>query len=158
MASYLHAGLTLPRVAADQYAGSGPTFPLDQAQAGDLLFFASDVLKPATIYHVAMYVGGGDVLDAPHTGANVGTQQLWTTDLLPLVVRPAAGVTLPLQSGATGWSVTQLQQALNRHGAGVTVDGGYGAETQTAVAAWQQAHRLAANGVVRLKTWLSLGR
>ncbi|HVY08694.1 MAG TPA: peptidoglycan-binding protein [Mycobacteriales bacterium] len=158
MRSYLHAGLTLPRVAADQYAGSGPTFPLDQAQAGDLLFFASDVLKPTTIYHVAMYVGDGQVLDAPHTGANVGTQQLWTTDLLPLVVRPAAGVTLPLQSGATGWSVTQLQQALNRHGAHVSVDGGYGEETQAAVAAWQQAHKLSATGVVRLKTWLSLGR
>jgi cell wall-associated NlpC family hydrolase len=156
MTSYLHAGLTLPRVAADQYAGSGPTVPLDQAQAGDLLFFASDVLKPATIYHVAMYLGGGDVLDAPHTGANVEIRKLWTTNLLPLVVRPVAGLTLPLQSGATGWSVTQLQQMLNRHGAKLRVDGGYGPETLAAVQAWQQAHDLAATGVVRLKTWLSL--
>jgi cell wall-associated NlpC family hydrolase len=156
MTSYLHAGLTLPRVAADQYAGSGPTVPLDQAQAGDLLFFASDVLQPTTNYHVAMYVGGGDVLDAPHTGATVAIKQLWTTDLLPLVVRPVAGLTLPLQSGATGWSVTQLQQMLNRHGAKLTVDGGYGPDTQAAVQAWQQAHDLAATGVVQLKTWLSL--
>ncbi|HVT66025.1 MAG TPA: peptidoglycan-binding protein [Mycobacteriales bacterium] len=156
MRSYLHAGLTLPRVAADQYAGSGPTVPLDQAQAGDLLFFASDVLQPSSIYHVAMYIGGGEVLDAPHTGANVGTQKLWTTDLLPVVVRPVAGLTLPLQSGATGWSVTQLQQMLNRHGARLPVDGGYGPDTQAAVQAWQQAHDLAATGVVRLKTWLSL--
>jgi len=156
MRSYLHAGLTLPRVAADQYAGSGPTLPLDQAQAGDLLFFASDVLAPTTIYHVAMYVGGGDVLDAPHTGANVGIKQLWTTDLLPTVVRPVAGLTLPLQAGATGWSVTQLQQMLNRHGAALTVDGGFGPSTTAAVQAWQQAHDLAATGVVRLKTWLSL--
>jgi cell wall-associated NlpC family hydrolase len=156
MASYLHAGLTLPRVAADQYAGSGPTVPLDQAQAGDLLFFASDVLAPTTVYHVAMYLGGGDVLDAPHTGASVGIKKLWTTDLLPVVARPAAGLTLPLQSGATGWSVTQLQQMLNRHGAELTVDGGYGPSTAAAVQAWQQAHDLAANGVVRLKTWLSL--
>lgn len=158
MASYLHAGLTLPRVAADQYAGSGPTVPLDQAQAGDLLFFASDVTKPATIYHVAMYVGGGQVLDAPHTGANVGVQQLWTTDLLPLVVRPVAALTLPLRSGTTGWSVTQLQQALNRRGAQLTVDGGYGPATEAAVRAWQQAHQLAVTGIVKLKTWLTLGR
>ncbi|HVV75195.1 MAG TPA: peptidoglycan-binding protein [Mycobacteriales bacterium] len=157
MRSYLHAGLTLPRVAADQYASSGPTYPLDQAQAGDLLFFASDVLQPATIYHVAMYLGGGQVLDAPHTGANVGIQPLWTTDLLPLVVRPAAGVTLPVQTGTTGWTVTQLQQALNRHGAHLAVDGGYGPATQTAVQVWQGAHQIAADGVVRLKTWLSLG-
>lgn len=156
MASYLHAGLTLPRVAADQYAASGPTFPLDQAQAGDLLFFASDVTKPATIYHVAMYVGGGQVLDAPHTGATVGMRQLWTTDLLPVVVRPVAGLILPLRAGATGWSVTQLQQALNRAGAELTVDGGYGPATKAAVQAWQQAHQLTASGVVRLSTWLSL--
>jgi hypothetical protein len=156
MASYLHAGLTLPRVAADQYAGSGPSFPLDQAQAGDLLFFASDVTQPATIYHVAMYVGGGVVLDAPHTGANVREQQLWTTDLLPVVVRPAAGLTFPLQPGASGWSVTQLQEALNRHGAQLTVDGGYGPATQSAVQAWQQAHNLPVTGVVTLKTWLTL--
>jgi cell wall-associated NlpC family hydrolase len=156
MTSYLHAGLTLPRVAADQYAGSGPTVPLDQAQAGDLLFFASDVLIPTTIYHVSMYIGGGEVLDAPHTGANVEIKKLWTTNLLPLVVRPAAGLTLPLQPGATGWSVTQLQQMLNRRGAKLAVDGGYGPETQAAVQAWQQAHDLAATGIVRLKTWLSL--
>lgn len=157
MASYLHAGLTLPRVAADQYAGSGPTYSLDQAQAGDLLFFASDVTQPSTIYHVAMYVGGGQVLDAPHTGASVEERQLWTTDLLPLVVRPAAGLTFPLQPGASGWSVTQLQQALNRHGAQLTVDGGYGPATQSAVQAWQRAHNLAATGIVKLKTWLTLG-
>jgi cell wall-associated NlpC family hydrolase len=156
MTAYEHAGLTLPRVAANQYTGSGPTFPLDQAQAGDLLFFASDVTKPATIYHVAMYIGGGEVLDAPHTGANVETSPLWTTDLLPNVVRPAAGLTLPLRSGATGWSVLQLQQALNRLGASLTVDGGYGPATKAAVKAWQEAHQLAATGVVRLATWLSL--
>ncbi|HVW81486.1 MAG TPA: peptidoglycan-binding protein [Mycobacteriales bacterium] len=156
MASYLHAGLTLPRVAADQYAGSGPTIPLDQAQAGDLLFFASDVTKPATIYHVAMYLGGGQVLDAPHTGTTVQIRQLWTTDLLPVVARPAAGLTLPLRAGTTGWSVTQLQQMLDRLGANLTVDGGFGPATKAAVKSWQQQHGLAATGVVRLATWLSL--
>jgi peptidoglycan hydrolase-like protein with peptidoglycan-binding domain len=121
------------------------------------LFFAGDVTKPATIYHVAMYLGGGEVLDAPHTGADVEVTQLWTTDLLPHVVRPVAALTLPLRPGATGWTVAQLQQALNRHGANLTVDGGYGPATQAAVQAWQQQHGLAADGVVRLRTWLTLG-
>jgi cell wall-associated NlpC family hydrolase len=156
MISYEHAGLTLPRVAADQYAGSGPTIPLDQAQAGDLLFYATDVLKPATIYHVAMYVGGGQLLDAPHTGAKVGTRALSTTDLLPLVVRPVSGLTCPRPSPATGWSVTQLQQALVRAGQQLTVDGGYGKSTKAAVKAWQAAHNLKPSGVVGLGTWLSL--
>ncbi|HWA65688.1 MAG TPA: peptidoglycan-binding protein [Mycobacteriales bacterium] len=156
MTSYLHAGLTLPRVAASQYTGSGPTVPLNDAQAGDLLFFASDVTQPETIYHVAMYLGGGQVLDAPHTGATVSIRPLWTTDLLPTAVRPSAGLTLPLRRGATGWPVLQLQQMLNRLGAKLTVDGGFGAATRAAVKAWQQAHQLAPTGVVRLPTWLSL--
>jgi cell wall-associated NlpC family hydrolase len=156
MIAYQHAGLTLPRVAADQFTGSGPTVPLDQAQAGDLLFYATDVLKPATIYHVAMYVGDGQLLDAPHTGAKVGTRPLSTTDLLPLVVRPVSGLTLPLRRGATGWSVTQLQQALVRAGQQLSVDGGYGKSTKAAVQAWQAAHNLKPSGVVGLGTWLSL--
>jgi cell wall-associated NlpC family hydrolase len=156
MASYLDAGLTLPRIAADQFADSGPTVALNDAQAGDLLFFASDVTKPATVYHVAMYLGRGKVLDAPHTGVTVAIRPLWTTDLLPTVVRPSAGLTLPLRAGATGWSVTQLQQVLDRLGAELTVDGGFGAATKAAVEAWQQAHQLAPTGVVRLATWLSL--
>jgi cell wall-associated NlpC family hydrolase len=156
LTSFEHAGLTLPRVAADQYAGSGPTFPLDQAQAGDLLFFASDVTQPTTIYHVAMYVGAGQILDAPYTGANVGVRPLWSTDLLPLVVRPTAGLVLPMRMGATGWSVTQLQEALVRAGQQVPVDGGFGATTKAAVKALQTANQLTASGVVGVKTWLAL--
>jgi hypothetical protein len=157
MTAYLHAGITIPRVAAAQYSGSGPTVPLNEARQGDLLFYASDVTKPATIYHVVMYVGGGNVLDAPHTGAKVGVRPLWTTDLLPVAVRPVAGLVLPVRSGATGWTVSQLQQALNRHGAALTVDGGYGPATQAAVQTWQSRHQLKPTGVVRVSTWLTLG-
>jgi peptidoglycan DL-endopeptidase CwlO len=157
MTSYLHAGLSLPRVAADQYASSGPTVPLNQAQAGDLLFYASDVTKATTIYHVVMYVGHGDILDAPHTGADVAIQPLWTTDLLPRAVRPVAALTLPVKSGASGYTVSQLQQDLNRHGAQLTVDGGFGASTAKAVKTWQAKKQLKANGVVDVDTWLTLG-
>jgi cell wall-associated NlpC family hydrolase len=157
MTSFLHAGLSLPRVAADQYAAGGPTVPLNQAQAGDLLFYASDVTKPTTIYHVVMYVGHGNILDAPHTGADVAIQPLWTTDLLPLAVRPVAALTLPVKSGASGYTVSQLQQDLNRHGAQLTVDGGFGASTAKAVKSWQAKKQLKANGVVDVDTWLTLG-
>ena len=60
--------------------------------------------KPSTVYHVAMYVGGGRLLDSPQTGENVQIDPLWTTDLLPLVVRPVAGLTLPVKLGASGWT------------------------------------------------------
>jgi peptidoglycan hydrolase-like protein with peptidoglycan-binding domain len=157
MTSYLHAGLTVPRVAADQYATGGTRVSLADAQQGDLLFYASDVSKPSTVYHVVMYVGHGKVLSAPYTGTDVQSQPLWTTDLLPKVVRPTAELTLPLKSGATGWSVTQLQLALDRHGDTLTADGGFGPATKAAVEAWQTKHKLTANGVVTIATWLTLG-
>jgi cell wall-associated NlpC family hydrolase len=47
-----------------QYA-SNPHVPKDQAQPGDLVFFYSP------ISHVGMYIGGGMMIDAPHTGALV---------------------------------------------------------------------------------------
>jgi peptidoglycan hydrolase-like protein with peptidoglycan-binding domain len=156
MASYLHSGLTLPRVAADQYA-SAPTVPLDQAQQGDLLFYASDLTDPSTIYHVVMYAGGGDIIDAPYTGAFVGTRPLWTRNLLPVAVRPVTQLTLPLRPGQSGWAVGQLQQELNRHGAGLSVDGGYGPSTLDAVKAWKVAHKLRASGLVNRSTWLTFG-
>jgi cell wall-associated NlpC family hydrolase len=156
MKAFLHAGLTIPRTAAEQYAGAGKYVPLNQAKQGDLLFYASDVTKPSTVYHVAMYVGGGQLLDAPQTGEDVQITPMWTTDLLPVVVRPVATLKLPVKLGATGSTVTQLQQDLNRHGAALTVDGGFGPATDTAVRAWQQAHKLTPNGIVDVATWLSL--
>jgi len=157
MTAYEHAGLTIPRVAAAQYAGAGQPVPLDHARQGDLLFYAADLTMPSTVYHVVMYVGGGRILQAPHTGADVGTAALSTADLLPVAIRPVGGLVLPIKPGATGWSVSQLQQALNRHGDGLTVDGGYGPATEGAVKSWQHAHRLRANGVVRTPMWLTLG-
>jgi peptidoglycan hydrolase-like protein with peptidoglycan-binding domain len=104
-----------------------------------------------------MYMGGGQIIDSPQTGENVQIQQMWTTDLLPIAIRPVASLVLPLHPGASGATVTQLQQALNRHGSTLTVDGGYGPSTETAVKAWQKAHKLTANGVVHVPTWLTLG-
>jgi peptidoglycan hydrolase-like protein with peptidoglycan-binding domain len=155
MAAYRSAAITTPRVASDQY-GVGVAVPLDQVRQGDLLFYAMDLTKPATIYHVVMYDGSGTILDAPYTGAYVGTRPLWTQNLLPVAWRPTAQLALPAKPGSTGWTVAQLQQALDRGGAKLVVDGGYGPATATAVTAWQRAHRLPATGVVDVSTWLTL--
>jgi peptidoglycan hydrolase-like protein with peptidoglycan-binding domain len=155
MTSYRNAGITTPRVAADQY-GFGTSVPLNQVRQGDLLFYAMDLTKPATIYHVVMYVGAGKVIDAPYTGAFVGTRSLWTSNLLPVAWRPTGLLALPARPGTTGWTVSQLQAALNRGGAKLTVDGGYGPATAAAVKAWQTAHRLTVTGVTDLATWLTL--
>ena len=90
------------------------------------------------------------------TGAFVGTRPLWTQNLLPVAWRPSGLLVLPAKPGATGWTVSQLQAALNRGGAKLTVDGGYGPATTAAVKAWQTAHKLSATGVTDLATWLTL--
>ena len=156
LTAYLRAGITLPRLAADQY-GAGQVVPLNLARPGDLLFYADDLTRPSTIHHEVMYLGGGKIIDAPYTGAFVGVRPLWTRGLLPVATRPAAPVELPVRPGAKGWTVTQLQLALNRHGSEITVDGGYGPSTLAAVKAWKQAHELGTSGFVGRATWLSLG-
>jgi cell wall-associated NlpC family hydrolase len=65
--SYAQAGVTLPRTSRAQYAGL-PHVALSDLQPGDLVFYATNTANPATIHHVAMYLGAGLVIHAPHTG------------------------------------------------------------------------------------------
>jgi peptidoglycan hydrolase-like protein with peptidoglycan-binding domain len=53
-------------------------------------------------------------------------------------------------------TVRSLQYLLNAHGARLAVNGTFGATTKAAVAKFQRAHHLTADGVVRAKTWLAL--
>ena len=66
---YAHYGLYLPRDAADQRHAGTPV-ALAKIQPGDLLFFAGPGGK-GLVHHVAIYVGGGRVIDSPYTGASV---------------------------------------------------------------------------------------
>jgi cell wall-associated NlpC family hydrolase len=84
--AYRHAGITLPRVAADQY-NAGPHPSLAHLLPGDLLFWATNTSSPATIHHVTMYLGGGLMIAAPHTGTVVQIQ--------PVYVREFIGATRP---------------------------------------------------------------
>jgi cell wall-associated NlpC family hydrolase len=68
--AWAQAGIPINRVAADQY-NDGPHLPRNQLQPGDLLFFATNPSDPATIHHVALYLGGGQMIHAPHTGDHV---------------------------------------------------------------------------------------
>jgi cell wall-associated NlpC family hydrolase len=68
--SFAQAGITMPRVAADQ-ALAGPAVPVSQLQPGDLLFYHTDPTAPAYISHVAMYLGNGWMIQAPEPGLDV---------------------------------------------------------------------------------------
>ena len=87
MGAWQAAGVPLPRLAAAQY-NAGAHLPLAEAARGDLVFWATNPADPSTIYHVGIYVGGGQVLHAPRPGAVVGTEPLWPSGLVPTVTRP----------------------------------------------------------------------
>jgi cell wall-associated NlpC family hydrolase len=65
--SYAKGGITLPHSSRVQYTYGKPV-AYGQWKVGDLLFFGSSA---ASIHHVAMYVGNGDIVQAPTTGVPV---------------------------------------------------------------------------------------
>ena len=78
MESWLAAGVQIERTAADQY-DSLPHVSLDALEPGDLLFY--DYGEGIT--HVAIYVGNGMAIHAPHTGTVVQYGQI--NNIGPLV-------------------------------------------------------------------------
>ncbi len=87
-AAYAAAGIRIARTTY-QWQQDGPEVPLSQIQPGDLLFSAGSDGTPASPGHVVMYLGGGQVIQAPQTGEDV---QINTLDLATVVVatRPAS--------------------------------------------------------------------
>jgi peptidoglycan DL-endopeptidase CwlO len=62
-AAWAAAGVAIPRDSYEQWAAL-PHVPLSDLEPGDLLFYNA-------IGHVAIYVGDGDIIDAPQTGMDV---------------------------------------------------------------------------------------
>jgi cell wall-associated NlpC family hydrolase len=102
MVAYAQVGIPLEHNAAAQWAETDaaqvPGTGTAGLEPGDLLFWATDPADPSTIEHVAIYVGDGEVVDAPHTGTVVQVQAWWpsgyfgATRPLALVGQPASTV------------------------------------------------------------------
>ncbi|MCY7394960.1 MAG: C40 family peptidase [Nocardioides sp.] len=69
MAAWAAGGKYLPHYSVAQYAASTPINPVD-LQPGDLLFWGTSA-SPSSIYHVALYVGGGQMIEAARAGVPV---------------------------------------------------------------------------------------
>lgn len=69
MYSFAQLGVSLPHSSRAQYNEGVPVARAD-LRPGDLVFFGSP------IHHVGIYVGGGNMVDAPYTGANVGIRSI----------------------------------------------------------------------------------
>jgi cell wall-associated NlpC family hydrolase len=76
----------LDHFTGDQW-NEGAHISRNQLRPGDLVFFATNTSDPSTIHHVGMYVGGGEMVDAPFTGADVRYDSMDRPDYIG-AVRP----------------------------------------------------------------------
>jgi cell wall-associated NlpC family hydrolase len=72
---YGRQGVKLPRVAADQARVGQPVTRIEDLLPGDAVFFAD---SSGYIHHMGLYIGGGKMIHAPHTGDVVRIQDITT--------------------------------------------------------------------------------
>jgi cell wall-associated NlpC family hydrolase len=70
MMAWKAGGVSLPHSSQSQYSGTTHV-PLSAVQPGDLIFYYSD------IHHVGIYVGGGQIIAATHTGDYVRQMSMY---------------------------------------------------------------------------------
>jgi len=73
MMAWQQGGISLPHYSAAQYQQT-KHISAGQLQPGDLVFWGT---SPNTIHHVALYIGNGQIIQAPHTGDVVKVSSLF---------------------------------------------------------------------------------
>jgi cell wall-associated NlpC family hydrolase len=84
MVAWQQGGVSLPHYSAAQYAEI-EHIGVDDLRPGDLVFWGG---SPDTIHHVAMYLGGGMIIQAPHTGAAVDIESMYAWEAPSYFGRP----------------------------------------------------------------------
>ena len=79
--AFAGVGVLLPRWSGDQY-NAGRKVPPSQAKRGDLLFWG-----PGGSQHEAIYLGGGQMLEAQQTGVPIKISPVRTSGMTPYVIR-----------------------------------------------------------------------
>ena len=74
--AWAQVGIFLPHYSGYQYS-SGRRISSGNLRPGDLVFWAYDTYDPSTIHHVAIYIGGGRVVQAPQSGDVVRISPMW---------------------------------------------------------------------------------
>jgi cell wall-associated NlpC family hydrolase len=87
MRAWAQAGVMMPHSSRAQYS-QVDKISYSELRPGDLVFFATNPSNANTIHHVAMYIGGGQMIEAPYTGANVRIVSLRRDDSMPFAGRP----------------------------------------------------------------------
>jgi peptidoglycan DL-endopeptidase RipA len=74
-------GIKLPHYSGSQY-NAGRKIPSSQMRRGDVIFYG-----PGGSQHVTLYLGNGQMLEAPYTGSEVKVSPVRTSGMTPYVVR-----------------------------------------------------------------------
>lgn len=85
MLSWAAAGVSLTHSSRAQY-WEGTHVSLDSAQPGDLIFWSSDG-SAGSIYHVAIYLGNDQMIEAPTFGVPVRVTGVRYSGIMPYAVR-----------------------------------------------------------------------
>jgi cell wall-associated NlpC family hydrolase len=87
MRSWQAAGVSLHRTSRDQYR-QALKISYDDLRPGDLVFYGDDPNDWSSVYHVAMYVGGGQVVEAPRPGLTVRVTSMRWSSTMAFAGRP----------------------------------------------------------------------
>ncbi|MFR9803464.1 NlpC/P60 family protein [Pseudonocardia sp. RS010] len=81
--AFAGVGVNLPRYSGNQHA-YGQQVPLARMRPGDMLSWA----RNGRVYHIALYIGNGRMIEAPYSGASVKISPVrYSGGLLPTVSR-----------------------------------------------------------------------
>jgi peptidoglycan DL-endopeptidase CwlO len=107
---YGQLGVSLPRTSEEQADVGTPVASLSAAQPGDLLFFAGSDGTASSPGHVGIYVGNGQMIDAPHTGTTVQVQTVPTDQVVAIrrMVPDASANDTPVPANSTSGGPTQM--------------------------------------------------
>ena len=79
--AFAGVGIKLPHYSGAQY-DMGRKIPSSQMRRGDVIFYG-----PGGSQHVTLYLGNGQMLEAPYTGSNVKVSPVRTSGMTPYVIR-----------------------------------------------------------------------
>ena len=79
--SFAGVGIKLDHYSGSQY-NEGRKIPSSQMRRGDVIFYG-----PSGSQHVTIYLGNGQMLEAPYTGSMVKVSPVRTSGMTPYVIR-----------------------------------------------------------------------
>ena len=87
MSAWRTAGVNLARTTRDQYK-QVLKISYNDLRPGDLVFWSTDPNNPDAIYHVAIWAGGGQIMEASKPGDPLRTTSMRWGNTMPFAGRP----------------------------------------------------------------------